>query len=47
MIKDRFAALGREMREHHSKQCYHFEGGRVLYNEQGTAPREARRAGKM
>lgn len=38
MIKDRFAALGREMGKHHIKQCHHFEGGRVLYNEMGTAP---------
>jgi nicotinamide-nucleotide amidase len=38
MIKDRFAALGRQMGQHHAGQCYYFEGGRVLYNNMGTAP---------
>ena len=38
MIKDRFAALGRKMGEHHIKQCHYFEGGKALYNEMGTAP---------
>ena len=38
MIKDWFAALGREMGKHHVKQCHYFEGSRVLYNTVGTAP---------
>lgn len=38
MIRDRFAALGREMGQHHLKQCYYFEDGQVLYNKLGTAP---------
>ena len=38
VIRDRFAALGRTMAEHHRKQCYCFKNGLVLPNDQGTAP---------
>lgn len=38
MIKERFAALGREMGQHHLKQCHYFAGGQMLYNSMGTAP---------
>ena len=37
-IKQRFAVLGREMAEHHKKQCYRLRDCAILRNERGTAP---------
>lgn len=37
-IRSRFAALGREMAAHHTKQCFRFKNGIVLANDRGTAP---------
>lgn len=38
VIQARFKVLGREMADHHRKQCYRFVDGEVLHNERGTAP---------
>ena len=37
-IRKRFAALGYQMADHHSCQCYRFQDGVVLKNDRGTAP---------
>ncbi len=38
VIQSHFKILGREMADHHRKQCYRFVDGEVLHNERGTAP---------
>lgn len=38
VIEDRFSAIGYRMADHHIQQCYRFKEGRVLRNDQGTAP---------